>query len=69
LSQVAYIADNEIGGPARVSRDFDRTKVSYSADKGVWFVDYREKKTRYIKYNVEVDDKTGTATIVVNDYW
>jgi hypothetical protein len=68
-SQVARIADNQIGGPSRVSREFDRTKVSYSAEKDVWFVDYREKKTRYIKYNVEINDKTGNATTIVNDYW
>ena len=68
-SQVSHIADVQIGGVARVSRDFDRVKLSYSSDKHVWFVDYREKKTGYLKYNVEIDDNTGQATTTVNDYW
>jgi hypothetical protein len=68
-SEVSRIADVQVGGPARVSRDFDRVKLSYSSDKRVWFVDYREKKTGYIKYNIEIDDTTGQATTIVNDYW
>lgn len=56
-SQVSRIADVQVRGAAAVSRDFDRV-----------FVDYREKKTGYIKYNVEIDDKTRQATTVVNDY-
>ena len=51
------VADVQVRGAAAVSRDFDRV-----------FVDYREKKTGYIKYNVEIDDKTRQATTVVNDY-
>lgn len=44
-------------------------KLCYSSDKRVWFVDYREKKTGFITYSVEIDDNTGQATIIVNDYW
>ena len=68
-SQVSRIADVQIGRAARVSRDFDRVKLSYSSDKRVWFIDYREKKTGYIKYSIEIDDTTGQATTIINDYW
>ena len=43
--------------------------MSYSAEKGVWFMDYHQKKTLHIRYTVEIDDKTGKARTVVNDYW
>ena len=52
LSEVGRIADVQVGGVTRVSRGFDRVKLSYSSDKHVWFVDYREKKTGHLKYNV-----------------
>jgi hypothetical protein len=68
-AEVGRIADVQVGGLATVSRDFDRVKLSYSSDKHVWFVDYRDKKTGYVKYNVEIDDNTGQATTIVNDYW
>jgi hypothetical protein len=58
LSEVGRIADVRVGGVTRVSRDFDRVKLSYSSDKHVWFVDYREKTAGYLKYNIEIDDNT-----------
>jgi hypothetical protein len=68
VAQVIRIADTELGGPAGISRGFYRTKPTYSLEKGLWFVDYREKKTGYLKYNIEIDDSTGKATTTINDY-